>query len=35
VVVGSGSTRVVDLMLEFHRFEVRGVEEVVTRSQEF
>jgi hypothetical protein len=34
VAVGSGSTRVVDLVLEFCRFRVRGVEEVVTRSRE-
>jgi hypothetical protein len=34
VVVGSGSTRVIDLVLEFHHFGFRGVEEVVTRSRE-
>jgi hypothetical protein len=34
VVVGSGSTRVVDLVLEFHRFRIRGMENVVTRSRE-
>jgi hypothetical protein len=34
VVVGSGSTRVVDLMLEFRRFKIRGMEEVVTRNRE-
>jgi hypothetical protein len=34
VVVGSGSTRVVDLVFEIFRFRIRGVEEVVTRNQE-
>jgi hypothetical protein len=32
--IGSGSTRVVDLVLEFRRFGIREVEEVVTRSRE-
>jgi hypothetical protein len=32
VAVGSGSTRVVDLVLEFRHFRIRGVEKVVTRE---
>jgi hypothetical protein len=32
--VRSGSTRVVDLVLEFRHFRIRGVEKVVTRRKE-
>jgi hypothetical protein len=34
VAIGFGSTRTVDIVLEFCRFRIRGVKNVVTRSRE-
>jgi len=34
VAIGFLLTRAIDLMFEFHRFRILGVEKVVTRSQE-